>query len=242
MIRTILYVIYLVLIVITSTVFFIIPALLLRMVGLKKISRYVVTITGTVIHRLVILGTGAKVRIEGIEHFPPPEKRDILCLVGNHQSYFDIPLVIGFLPGSAGFVAKKELFRVPFLNLWMIALGCIRLDRSSPRSSVKAIEKGIRSVRSGWPVMIFPEGTRSRSGKVREFKSGSLKLATRSESLIVPLSIRGTADLYEAKGKVSPAPVTLTVHPPIDTAGMSENEKKELTGRLREIIMMGDPE
>lgn len=239
MIRTVLYVLVFVLTLIFWTLIIIVPALLFRLVRLEKVSRALVVSAGSLFHRLVVLGTGARVTVRGIEHFPPKSERSRLCLVGNHQSYFDIPLIVGFLPGTAGFVAKKELFRVPLLNLWMMAMGCIGLDRSSPRSAVKAIEMGIKSIRSGRPIVIFPEGTRSRGPRVNQFKPGSLKLATRSGALIVPVSIEGTADLFEAKGKVSPARVTLTVHPSVDTSALGEEERKALAGTLEETIRRG---
>jgi 1-acyl-sn-glycerol-3-phosphate acyltransferase len=239
MIRTILYMTLFLITLVFWTVIIILPALLFRLLGMKTIFRSMIAGAGSLFHRLVILGTGARVTIRNLENFPPKSERSRLCLVGNHQSYFDIPLIIGYLPGTAGFVSKKELFRVPLLNLWMYSMGCIALDRSSPRSAVRAIEKGIESIQAGWPIVIFPEGTRSRGPVVRPFKPGSLKLATRSKALIVPISIEGTADLFEIKGKIAPAKVTVTVHPPIDTSTLTEEERKELAARLQKIITEG---
>ncbi|ADK82891.1 lysophospholipid acyltransferase family protein [Sediminispirochaeta smaragdinae] len=237
MIRTVIYLLSLTLILILSAIFVVFPALLLRLFGMHRASTAWLSSIGSFIHRLVIFATGARVTVKGMENFPALRQRGSLCLVANHQSYFDIPLVVGFLPGITGFIAKKEVFSVPFINLWMLALGCIKLDRSSPRSSVRAIEKGIDSIKKGKAVMIFPEGTRSKSEKVGPFKAGSLKLATRSGAIIVPLTIEGTADMFEAKGWITPSRVTITINPSIDTKSLSQEERRGLAERLRRTII-----
>lgn len=236
---TILFVLLMTPVFILSSIIFVLPALFLKLIGLKKASMALIAFSEAIFPRLLVLASGSKVTVHGIENFPPPGKRDRLCLISNHQSYFDILLVMGFLPGVSGFVAKKELFRVPFLNIWMYGVGSIKIDRSSPRSAVKAIENGTRSIQKGWPVMIFPEGTRSKSNIVGNFKQGSLKLATRSKSTLIPLSIEGTADVFEAQGRIRKADIHLTVHPPIETTELTGDEKKELPARLRHTIIQG---
>lgn len=237
MFLTIMYAIYVFFIFSTSALIFVLPGLLLRLAGLRKIADTIIRFAAEIAPKLLIWGSGSRVEIRGLEHYPVWREPGRYCIVANHQSYFDILLILGFLPGYVSFVAKKELFRVPLLNIWMFGLGCIKLDRSSPRASIKAIEQGIQKIREGLPLLIFPEGTRSRSNRVGEFKSGSLKLATRSEAIIVPLTVEGTADIYEARGRIGSSRVVLTVHPPVPTRGLEDEEKRTLASRLRDTIL-----
>lgn len=239
MIVTIIYAIYAFIMISLSAIVLVLPGIILRSVGLKQAGEKVISFASNTFPKLLFWGTGSKVTIRGLENFPSREDRKRICMVSNHQSYFDILLILGFLPGFISFVAKKELFRVPFLNIWMYGIGCIKLDRSSPRASVKAIEKGIQKIREGLPLLIFPEGTRSRSNKMADFKSGSLKLATRSEALILPLTVEGTAEIFEAHGKVGRSNVVLTVHPPLSTEGIGDAARKELAPTLRRMILEG---
>ena len=179
-----------------------------------------------------ILKTGSLVQVKGVENIP---KENVL-FVANHQSYFDIPLLIGFLPRLVGFVAKIELEKVPFISLWMKRLGCIFLDRDNLRASLKTIVTGIDKLKSGESLVIFPEGTRSWKNEMGEFKQGSLKLATKSDTTIVPITIDGTYRMFEEYKSVHKSNIIITIHEPIPTKGLSQEEQKLLTERVYEII------
>lgn len=145
------------------------------------------------------------------------------------------------LPSTIGFIAKKELGRVPILGLWMKGIHCILLDRGNFRKAMRDIEKGIAQASEGYPKVIFPEGTRSKNEKMAPFKPGGILLAAKAGLTIVPVTINGTYHIYEEKKKIIPASLQLTIHPYIDTMNMSEEDKKELSEKLWQIVASGLP-
>ncbi len=178
---------------------------------------------------------GAGISVEGKEHLKGLKGKP-LCVVGNHQGIADIPVVVHALPFSIGFIAKKSLTYFPWVGILMWMIRCVPIDRSSPRSSVKAIDKGVRNIRNGFPMLIFPEGTRSKGGEMKSFKKGSLKLATRAEAIILPVSINGSYRFFEEKGRLASGKASVTFHAPIHTAGMSKEELAGLTSRVEEVV------
>jgi len=160
-----------------------------------------------------------------------------MLFVSNHQGAFDIPLLLGFVPVLKGFVSKKENFRLPIVSTWMRLLGCIVIDRNDLRQSAGAIARGIRDLRAGRSLVIFPEGTRSKTGALRRFREGSFKLATRSGATIVPLTIDGSYRLLEGnRGRITPGTVRLHIHPPVVLADLTDEQKKDPVELVRGII------
>lgn len=181
---------------------------------------------------------GGRVEVRGLENLPGAGG---VLYVANHQGAFDIPLLIGFIPGVKGFVSKKENFRLPIVSTWMRLLGCIVIDRSDLRQSAGAIARGIRDLRAGRSLVIFPEGTRSQSGQLRRFKDGSLKLATRSGATVVPVTIDGSHRLFEANGsRIRPAAVRLVVHPALPAAEWGQTNAA-LAEQVRGIVASALP-
>lgn len=170
--------------------------------------------------RAVLAATGSRVTVRGKENVPPGP----VVVMGNHQSCFDIMLVLGYIDKPLAFIAKKELARLPLISQWMKFFGCLFLDRRDVRQAAQVFQRAVEAVRNGWSMVIFPEGTRSRSAEMREFKKGSMKLPVRANVPIVPISIDGTYKVYEGNGSmIGSADITLTISPPIlpkDYAGM----------------------
>jgi 1-acyl-sn-glycerol-3-phosphate acyltransferase len=179
---------------------------------------------------------GAKVQVEGVERIPPLGK---ICFIANHQSALDILCILGYSGRTPGFIAKRELAWAPILNLWMLVIHCVFIERKNPRKAIRAIEKGVEHLQKGHPMVIFPEGTRSRDGKVHEFKPGSLKLALRSGATIVPITIQGTWEVYEKTGRFRGGPVRIVFHSPIDPLPLSSEEKRKLPSVVQKIIQEG---
>ncbi|MCX7788580.1 MAG: 1-acyl-sn-glycerol-3-phosphate acyltransferase [Spirochaetes bacterium] len=179
---------------------------------------------------------GAKVQVEGVDRIP---KEGRLCFISNHQSALDILCILGYSGRTPGFIAKRELVWAPILNLWMLVIHCVFIERKNPKKAIRAIEKGVEHVRRGYPMVIFPEGTRSRDGKVHEFKPGSLKLATRSNAIVIPVTIQGTWEVYEKSGRFQPGTVRIVFHPPINTALLSQEERRLLPGVVQKIVESG---
>lgn len=234
MIHTALVVLYIMMLFFFVSLSAFVPYFLLRILGKRGRADQILRSNGRFLSRRIIQGFGGTVSAEGLEKFPADAER--ICIVSNHQSLIDIPLLVGYLPVWAGFIAKEELTGVPFLRQWMRAMGCVYIMRGNPRSSIKMILDGVKAIKSGNPLIIFPEGTRSRSNTVNPFKPGSLKLATRSKSLLIPVTIQNTYHLWEEEKLLHPSELLLIIHDPIDTAELGEGEEKLLPQRVEAII------
>jgi 1-acyl-sn-glycerol-3-phosphate acyltransferase len=166
----------------------------------------------------------ADLEVSGREHVPEAPGRKMI-IMSNHQSQLDIPALTRAMDRITGFVAKRELSRVPLLNYWMHQLGCVIIDRSDKRGAHQALEKAAREM-GDTPLVVFPEGTRSRDGKLLPFKLGGTRLALLAQAIIVPALIEGSRNAVEnrkAQGK-GPIPVRLTFFPPLDARGLDEGK------------------
>ena len=160
----------------------------------KKREAYIHKVT-TQWAKFVMKLSGAKITVIGEENIP---KDQTVLFIANHQSNFDIPLIMSSIDVPKGFIAKKELEKWPMISTWMKYINCIFMDRSNLRKSAEAIVEGAKLLKNGYSMVIFPEGTRSKGGPVEDFKAGSFKLATKSKCPIVPVTIDGTYKLLEA--------------------------------------------
>ncbi len=217
-----------------AAIFFLLAHSLLGLLGLKrKQDRLLEWVTGSWA-RQMIAAAGGKIEVTGLENLPARGGR---LYVANHQGAFDIPLLIGYLPGVKGFVSKKENFRLPLVSSWMRRLHCVVLDRENLRQSVQAIAQGVRDLKAGRSLVVFPEGTRSKSGRLQRFKEGSFKLAIRSQSVVVPLTIDGSWRLFEGnRGRIRPGLVRLHVHPPVVLADLPAGQREDPADLVRAII------
>ena len=166
------------------------------------------------------------------------DKKEGVIFVCNHQSNLDIPAIVTALHMDVGFVAKHEMKRWPFFGTWMKKSNCVFLNRENPREGIKDIKKAVELIKEGYPTVIFPEGERSLTGKILNFKKGSFKLATETNGIIVPLTLKGTYDIQPrgtlkmARGKK----VTLVVDEPIFVKNLSKDEEKVLATTVRDKI------
>ncbi len=178
--------------------------------------------------------TGSTISIEGYEHMP----EGAVVFVGNHESDFDIPLLIGSFEKPLGFVAKKETESIPLISSWMRVIGCVFMDRNSRKGAIHGLKQGIEKVKNGHSLVIFPEGTRNRGGDVLEFKAGSLRLAKDGLAPIVPIVIEGSADIFEKNNRlVKPADVVIRILPAISNAELQNKDMVQLADELRERII-----
>lgn len=176
---------------------------------------------------------GGKVEVIGKENIPD----ETAVFVSNHQSDFDIPVVLTQVGKPHALMAKQSLAKVPGIHGWMNLLQCIFLDRDDEKQAVRALMDGTKLVKAGNSMTIFPEGTRSKGGPVKEFKGGAFRIATSAKVPIVPVTIEGTYHLLEEHGRIHPGQVRVTIHEPIPTAGMSRQEVRELPERVRAQII-----
>lgn len=177
---------------------------------------------------------GTEVTVQGAENVP---KDKAVLFVGNHQSNFDIPILLGHIDKPKAFIAKVELEKFPFISTWMQLMECVFMDRSNLRQSAKAIMQGIKSLKKGYSMVIFPEGTRTHDGKLLEFKPGALKLATKSGAPIVPVTINGSKDIM-TKGSniIRPAKVEIIIDKPIEITEEMKQDTIALAQHVQGII------
>lgn len=167
------------------------------------------------------------------------EKNRNIVIISNHQSNFDIPILLSVFKNiDIGFVAKKEMETWPFFSHWMKRGNYVFLDRHNPREGIKSIKKAASIVKSGYPTVIFPEGERSYDGLIKTFKKGSFKLPLDSNSTIIPVSINGTFNIQK---KGSPfikmnKKVKITIGSPIDLSTKNISFKKNITLITEKII------
>jgi len=213
---------------------FLIPLALLHLFKLEgAASRYIEKLS-RFYGRSILWAAGTDFEVRGAENFPDGVKN--LCVISNHQSYADIPIILAGLPILVRFIAKKEVFAVPILGFWLLALESIPIDRGKGRSAIQAIEKGVESIKKGKPVVIFPEGTRSRHGGMGSFKHGSFKLALRSEAVILPVTIDGLYKLWEESHRVKAARVVFTIHKPVNLKELDEEGRQHLPEMIEHTI------
>lgn len=157
--------------------------------------------------------------------------------VSNHQSYADILVLLNVIKHQTGFIAKEELASIPVFSKWILRIGSLFILRGDARESLKTISEGVDMIKDGYSLVIFPEGTRSRGGQMGEFKPGSLKLATKAKTVVVPLTINGSYKMYEEPGQITKnVTIEITVHKPVDTSQMDRKELAGLSEALEETI------
>lgn len=183
--------------------------------------------------RYILKVIGVKVTLKGIENLPEGN-----CLfVSNHQGNVDFLLPMALLNKRIGFIAKKEILKIKIVSMWMKEMHCVFIDRENIRESLKAINEGVENLKKGYSMLIFPEGTRSKSHKLGEFKKGSMKLATKTNVPVVPLVLDNTFAVFEeGKGRLKSAAVTLSILKPIYVDELSKEEKGNLSNLIRDKI------
>ena len=227
------------------TVFYLIPAITVYTVvlGTLSLGSSLFQSSGRFAHwcarswsRLILATTGVHVEVSGLERL---ESDRAYVFVANHQSIYDIPIVFTSLPSQLRIVAKQSLGRIPFLGWHLRRTGHILVDRRHPNRAA-IFGRASKLMKDGLSLIVFPEGTRSRDGRVAPFKGGSFYLALEAELPVVPISIVGSRHVM-LKGRLAtyPGRVKLIVHAPIDTTGLAGGDPRAaraFAARVREVI------
>ena len=185
---------------------------------------------------LILATTGVEVSVEGLERI---ERGKSYVFVANHQSIYDIPSLFWSIPFQLRIIAKESLGNFPMLGPHLKRTGHMLVDRSKPdRSGI--FGWATRLTANGLSLIVFPEGTRSRTGMMGKFKGGSIMLAMQAGLPIVPISVIGSRHVMK-KGELTtrPGQVRLIVHDPIETAANTEpsvHDVRAFADRLREVI------
>jgi len=178
---------------------------------------------------------GSSIQVNGIENVP---KAGGVLFVANHQSNFDIPIMIGHVPRDKGFIAKMELAKVPAFSRWMKYVGCIFINRGDPRQSLTAINDAAEQLKAGHSLVIFPEGTRSADGTVGPFKAGGLKLAMKARVPIVPVTISGSKNIMpKGSSLIRSAQVKVIISPPLILDELDGMDSNQISEKVRNIII-----
>lgn len=214
------------------------PFILSEALGFKRIPRSILGWLSGFWCRVILKATGTELTVEGVEHIP---RDGPVVIYPNHQGDLDILLAVAVIPRQLGFIAKKQAAFLPFLNLWMLAMGCVFIDRGNISQGIKAIAKGSERVKDGRAMCVFPEGTRSRGPQLLPFRNGAFRLAIRAEATIIPVTIDGAYKVWEEHHRIRPAAVRVVIHKPIQTAGMGHEERKALPERVRVAIASALP-
>ncbi len=214
-----------------NTIFFGIVAVLVSSLINQRIGSF---FGGVIWSRLNAWLTPMFVNVSGRENI---EKGRSYVIVSNHQSIYDIFLVYGWLGIDIKWVMKKELGKIPGVGFGSRKVGHIFLDRSNSRVALESLNEAKRRLVNGTSVVIFPEGTRSKTGEVGPFKKGAFKLAIDLGLPILPITIRGTKDILPT-GTIDlmPGKATMIVHKPVEIHQYNEESIKLLLDETHDII------
>jgi 1-acyl-sn-glycerol-3-phosphate acyltransferase len=185
----------------------------------------------------VVNCTGSTVEVIGEENLPPVGEP--LVIVANHQSAFDIPLLCGYLGRPVTFISKIENRKLPFVGPWLEYSNCVFIDRGNPRAAVKTMAEGAKIIKAGYTQGLFPEGTRSEDGTMKDFKPGGFKLAQKSGAKVLPVTIVG-GNLLMPKGtfKIRKQHIKLIVAPSVEMGEMSTSDFARFTHEIVEGNLM----
>ncbi|MDD3219094.1 MAG: lysophospholipid acyltransferase family protein [Lachnospiraceae bacterium] len=182
--------------------------------------------------------TGAKITIIGEENVP---KDTAVLYVGNHRSFFDILLTYVRCGNRTGYVAKKEMEKIPLLSNWMRYLHCLFIDRTNVKEGLKVILAAIDKVKNGISICIFPEGTRNKGGSDLEllpFHEGSFKIAQKTGCPIVPMALNHTSAIFEDQfPRMRPVHVILEYLPPVYIKDLDKEQKKFVGAYCQNLIL-----
>ena len=189
------------------------------------------------IARVGIRISGVRANIVGEEKLTPGQQ---YIFMSNHVSNLDPPMLIPLLPRRVTIMVKKELFRIPILGRAMLMADCVPIDRQNRDAAIASVREAEAVVRRGHDMMVYPEGTRSRDGKLLPFKKGPFYMAMETGVPIVPITLLNTERLMP-KGQffVTPGEATILYHDPIDPAKFSDRD--ELVKAVREAIASALP-
>jgi 1-acyl-sn-glycerol-3-phosphate acyltransferase len=179
---------------------------------------------------------GIQVKITGLENISVDHAQ---IFVANHQSFFDIFALSGYLPVQIRWVAKAGLFKIPFVGWAMKAAGYISVDRSNKRKAYQSFVATVEKIKQGCSVVIFPEGTRSEDGTIGPFKKGSNLLAVRAKAPMVPVTIKGTGTIIKKNSLIiNPGPVRIIISPPVlpDAAISEDGKAEDILDDIRQTI------
>ena len=184
--------------------------------------------------RMILWTIGAMVQIEGLDRIDTSRAQ---IYVVNHLSALDIPVLYAHLPFQFRILAKKELFRYPFMGWHLRRSGQIPVVLENARASMRSLNLAVAAIKNNMPLVIFPEGARSPTGQLQPFLGGAFYAAIKAQVDVVPMALVGTYEMLKMNTwHIKPGPLHLLVGDPIHTAGMSLRDLEKLIDRARGTI------
>lgn len=208
--------------------------LIFKLISLFKPDGELPKATGAVIRIVIPVMeklAGVKFEVTGKENLP--ENAGGAMFVGNHQGSFDAVVPLIHIGKTKSVVLKKEISKVPLAGWMLRFFGCIFLDRTSLKAQVSCINEMEAKLRAGKEVAVFPEGTRSQSPDMGEYKAGAFRAAIAAGVPVVPFVIDGSWRCWEEHHRLAPAAVQLSILKPVPTAGLTTKDAKELAARVQ---------
>jgi len=197
-----------------SGILILIPLRFLKLFS-KDLFKRTTQIIGGFVARSCLWTAFSSAIIYGKENIPV--NRGNVVYICSHQSFFDIPAFLGWVDNRARFVARENLYRIPFLRGWLKALRCFPVGRRATREEIKRFDLLTDALRENDVIVIFPEGTRSRTAELGEFKTSAFRPARKSQSTIVPVLIQGSRNILpRGKKTIRPSRVSITIGEPVE--------------------------
>lgn len=183
--------------------------------------------------RVLVRVSGARLTILHPERLKP----QLAVYTCNHLSYMDTPALFGSLPFQFRIVARHDLWKLPFIGWHLRRSGQVPVNVDNPRASIASLSSAVRTLKAGMPLVIFPEGGRSRDGHLGSFLNGPAFMAIRAQVPLVPMALIGTYELLPINaGELHPVPVTLAIGEAIPTTGLTMKDLDALTQQLTDSI------
>jgi 1-acyl-sn-glycerol-3-phosphate acyltransferase len=184
--------------------------------------------------RTILWTIGAAPRVEGLEQV---DTTKAAVYVVNHLSALDIPVLYAYLPFQFRILAKKELFRYPFMGWHLRRSGQIPVVLENPRASVRSLNLAVKTLHQGMSLVIFPEGARSADGQLHPFMGGAFYAALKAQVDVVPMALVGTFEMLKMNTwHIKPGPLHLVCGRPISTLGMSTRDMEKLKQQAEDVI------
>lgn len=210
--------------------------------GIVAFLTYPLDRNGKIVHlyarlwgKVALIANRVKVKVKGLDYI---KDGGPYIFMSNHQGSYDIFALLGCLPIQFKWLAKKELFSIPFFGWTMASAGYISIDREGTRETVIAMNEAAEKIRDGMSVVIFPEGSRSLDGNLKPFKKGGFSLAIKSRVPIVPITIKGSREIMPPGHlTVKPGRIEIRIGKPIETKELTLKDRPYLMERVREAIL-----
>ncbi len=182
---------------------------------------------------------GVRVSVQGREKIVPGQT---YVFLSNHQSNLDGPLLCNVIARDLKALIKKEMMRLPVLSLVFKQVQFVPIERLNPKKAQEGIERAVQLLKAGESFFAFPEGTRSRDGRLGEFKKGVFIMAIKARIPIMPVTILGSSEVQKpGEYRIHPGTIEVILHDPISTEGMDLEDRDYVVQLTREAISSGLP-